>query len=130
MPRLILGRSGSTAVEFALVITPFMLMLIGGAQLGIFFWTQHTLQAACEAGSHYVYAHSTDALSAIQAALPAQVQAAATGLTAAHVTVTTSTSTYNGSNFITITASYPVSFTTMLDLPITTATAQATVPVE
>ena len=125
-----LGRSGSAAVEFALVVTPFMMMLAGALEVGAALWTQNTLQLACETASHYVYANSTSGLATLQAAIPAQVQAGLVGLDSSKVQVSTSTGSLNGISLITINASYPVAFSSLLGLPVTTVSAMVTVPVE
>ena len=125
-----LGRSGSAAVEFGLVVTPFMLMLAGALEVGVAAWTQNTLQLACETASHYVYANSTNSVATLQAAIPAQVQAGLVGLDPSKVQVSTSAGALDGVSLITISATYPVSFSSLLGLPVTTVNATVTVPVD
>lgn len=38
-------RRGSTAVEFALAVTPLLMMILGGIELGRFAWTVQAVQA-------------------------------------------------------------------------------------
>lgn len=38
------SRSGSAAVEFALILLPFMLLLFGGFEFGRLIWTRNALQ--------------------------------------------------------------------------------------
>jgi hypothetical protein len=42
--RLTLGRSGTSSLEFAIVVVPFVLIIIAGMDLGRYFLTQHSLR--------------------------------------------------------------------------------------
>lgn len=48
---LLSDRSGASAVEFALIAAPLMLLLVGTVEVGRFFWTQHVVQEAAIAGA-------------------------------------------------------------------------------
>lgn len=39
------SRSGSTAVEFALVITPFLLLMFGTIEIGRYYWFSNALES-------------------------------------------------------------------------------------
>jgi Flp pilus assembly protein TadG len=70
---------GTTAVETALVLPAFILMLFGVIEGGLIFWTQATLQAAVEAAARCAAVNTTQcgSTSAIQTYAAAQ----ATGIT-------------------------------------------------
>src|SRR5699024_8832101 len=44
-------RSGASAVEFALIAAPLMLLLVGTIEVGRLFWTQHAIDEAAIAGA-------------------------------------------------------------------------------
>ena len=70
---------GTTAVETALVLPAFILMLFGVIEGGLIFWTQATLQSAVEAAARCAAVNTTQcgSTSAIQTYAAAQ----ATGIT-------------------------------------------------
>lgn len=123
-------RRGTAAVEFALVILPFLLCVFGVLEFGRYMWTLNTLESASESASHYVYAHSTDSLSSLRGAMLAQVQAAATGLDTTRISVSTTTSALNTTNFIAMVVTYPFTFMSLVGVPAMTITVRATFPVE
>lgn len=47
-------ESGATAVEFALVIVPLLLLLLGTFETGRLLWTHHALQEAAISGARCV----------------------------------------------------------------------------
>lgn len=44
MRRMRCDRAGATSVEFALVASGFVLLLIGGLQIGLLWWTENAMQ--------------------------------------------------------------------------------------
>jgi Flp pilus assembly protein TadG len=127
------ARSGNVAVEFGLIALPLMLLILGIIQFGSFLWYRQTLEAALATASQYVFSNTTQPIATIEAAIPAQVRAALTGLDPTQVTVTTSNKT-DGNNvaFITITLTYPFTFLEVLGInpQLVTLTAGATIPVQ
>ena len=45
------GHRGSTVVEFAIVLLPFMMLLVGIMDMGRYFFVQHTMQYATREGT-------------------------------------------------------------------------------
>ena len=127
------ARSGSVAVEFGLVALPLILLIFGIIEFGNLIWSQQTLEAALATTSQYVFSNTTQSIATIEAAIPAQVKAAVTGLDPTQVTVATSNNV-DGNNvaFITISLTYPFTFFQVLGInPATTIlSASATVPVQ
>ncbi|MBC7908501.1 MAG: pilus assembly protein [Rhodospirillaceae bacterium] len=81
--RLFQDRRGATAVEFALVLPVFLVLLLGTMELGRVMWAHSTLQFAAEEASRYAIAHS----SASNAEITAKAQAHLVGLNSGEVTV-------------------------------------------
>ena len=48
---LVRDESGATAIEFALVIVPLLLLLLGTFETGRLLWTHHALQEAAISGA-------------------------------------------------------------------------------
>ncbi|CAK0773028.1 putative Pilus assembly protein TadE [uncultured Gammaproteobacteria bacterium] len=138
-------RRGTAAIEFALVITPFLLMIFSLIEFGRYMWLQNSLEYGVETASQYVYSNlaafsGATATSTQQTLVKNSVYGALTGVDTTTVTVTFAvpasgaaiTSLVDGTvtNFRTITATYPFSFLGILDLPALTITATSVVPVQ
>lgn len=65
--RLPLAREGSTAVEFALIALPFIVLILAIIQVGIVFLAQHELETAVEKASRDLLTGQTQAASPNQA---------------------------------------------------------------
>lgn len=127
-------RNGSAAVETALLITPFLMLIVGIMELGRYFWIQSTLERALEVGVHYVYANSTTAPEVLATEVGDQIKAALIGVDSDLVTIPTPSieAVEAGgvtTDFMTITATYLFTFAGFLEMPQSTITAQARVPV-
>jgi Flp pilus assembly protein TadG len=101
---LLKAREGTTAVETAIVLPAFLLLLLGLIECGILFWTQSSLQFAVEAAARCAVVNSTlcGNTSAIQSYAASQV----TGLTVA----SSSFSVGQPSCGYLVSISYPFSF--------------------
>jgi hypothetical protein len=56
------SMGGATVVEFALVLLPLFLLLLGCMEFGRFFWTQHVLSSAAAEGARMaILTDATDA---------------------------------------------------------------------
>ncbi len=117
---------GATAVEFALVLPPFLLMLMGGAEFARLSWTREALQETAVAGARCMGVLAAGcAASGVYSAANTQTfviaRARSFGLTvpAANVVLARSDMTECGGvdNFSTVTLTY--SFTTTLPYLIT-----------
>lgn len=53
-PRLLAAREGATAVEFALVLPMFLMLVFGTIEFGRILWTQQALQETAIAGARCV----------------------------------------------------------------------------
>jgi Flp pilus assembly protein TadG len=54
------ARHGATAVETAIVLPVFLLLLFGVIEAGLLFWTQSTLQSAVEAAARCAVVDKTN----------------------------------------------------------------------
>jgi Flp pilus assembly protein TadG len=116
-------RRGVGAVEFALVLPLFLASMIGVIEVGRALWTQNTLQRAVEAAARCATVDATacGTTSAIQNF--AVTQAFGLSVTSS---VFTATSSACGNQ---VAANYAFTpFTTLVDLPSMTLTAQACFP--
>lgn len=101
---LLKAREGTTAVETAIVLPAFLLLLLGLVETGILFWTQSSLQFAVEAAARCAVVNSTlcGTTSAVQSYAASQV----TGLTVASSSFTVSQPSCGHQ----VSISYPFSF--------------------
>ena len=112
-------------VEFALAAAVIFALLLGVIQIAQALWTRDTLQYAVAAAGRYAMAHT----SASSQVLTQQVSGAAVGLLSSALSVTTAPSVSGGTNFVTITATYPFGFlTAFLPFGTITLSAQSRVP--
>ena len=54
LARFVRARSGTTAIEFAIIATPFMILMFGIIELGLVFMVSTTLQNACDNASRKI----------------------------------------------------------------------------
>ena len=104
IPGLRRDERGSMAVEFALVLPLFLVLLVAIIELATFFWTRNTLQFAVEEASRLAYVNSAAAPSAVVAAVRGKLKAAA--LDDGRVSVTAALDPHGGVHFMKVTASY------------------------
>lgn len=123
-------RRGASAIEFALLSIPTLLLVTGVFEFGRFIFIQNGLQAGCERASRYVYANSTAPLNELQMAIPDLVKDGATGIKRDDITVATSTTTSDDVDYIQITATYNFAYLGMLDYADLVIKGQLVVPVE
>lgn len=112
------GRRGATAVEFALVVAPLLLVLLGISEFGRFFWTAQVLQRVATRAARCVGLLQSDcaaagAYSASATITYVQTQASIYGvtLTSAMITPSAAATCAGVANFATVQISY--SFVTM-----------------
>lgn len=77
-PRLLRDRRGNAAIEFALLATPLLLLLVGTVDYGLGIYRQMEVQNAAQAGAEYALKHgfaATNISSAVTAATPLAVSA-------------------------------------------------------
>lgn len=80
--RLLGNTRGAAAMEFALVMPPFMLLIMGVLDLGHIMWTKSMLQGAIEKAARDSALESTDAArAATDARVTAQLNTALKGVT-------------------------------------------------
>jgi Flp pilus assembly protein TadG len=111
--RLARDRRGASAVEFALVIGPFMLVLFGVIEFGRLLWTLNALQETAIAGARCMgVLNSACAASGAYSSTNATTFVRSTasgwgvGLTAANVSLNNSTSCAGVTNFSQVTITY------------------------
>ncbi len=104
-------RSGAAAIEFALAVPVFLLMVYGMVEMGRLFWIQSTLQYAVEESVRYAIVNN--AVLETDVANVAAAKAATVGATATNFTVTFET-LLGARTFVTVQAAYPFSLLTPL----------------
>lgn len=95
-PRFLRARDGATAVEFALVVPMFLMLVFGAIEFGRLLWTKEALQETAIAGARCVAIAqgSTTSSPCASGGTTAYIQtvAKAWGLTLATITPSTPTS--------------------------------------
>jgi Flp pilus assembly protein TadG len=119
---LISDRRGATAVEFALILPPFLLLLLGVVEFGRALWTQSALHFAVEEAARCATVDATNCATATQVQTFAVSRAAGVGLTNAVFTLTTPAC---GNQ---VAASYPFPFVLANMFPNVTLTARSCFP--
>ncbi len=119
------GR-GSAAVETAMVLPLFLLMVFGFFEFGRIYWIQSTMNNAVTAAGRYAMLNVSATTSQIQT----QAQANVVGMPAATIAFSVSTSASGGVNYATINASYAYQAASGLipSIRTITLTRQITVP--
>jgi Flp pilus assembly protein TadG len=117
------GRDGNAAVEFALVLPVFIVLIVGMIEVGRILWTQNTLQQAVEAAARCgsISASTCGSSSAVRQFAAAQT--AGLGVPASDFTATTSSC---GSQ-VNATVQYQY-LTSFLPMPALSLTAEACFP--
>jgi Flp pilus assembly protein TadG len=114
--RSIGNRSGLAALEFALLLPLFLLLVIGVMQLGQLFWTQTALQHAVQMAARCATVNTTTCGTATQIKAYAATQAYGMVVAPATFTVTTPTCGNNvaaTTTFTFLTTLFPVSNITL-----------------
>jgi Flp pilus assembly protein TadG len=121
------NRRGAAAVEFALLITPFLMVTFGIIELGIYSMEQQALLESVHAGVRYAVVHGAKSSSpATTSSLQTLVQNGSTVLTPSLVSVTVTFSPNNNpGSTVEIVATYPWSTVVPL-LKLSAATIKAT----
>jgi Flp pilus assembly protein TadG len=101
------SESGAYAVEFALVSTAFFTLLFGSAYIGIMMWYRSTLQWAVEKSVRMVAIDNTTTQSQITTAINGYLSS----VSLPNASVSYATSTFNGVQVGTVTASFTKSVT-------------------
>ena len=115
---LLRDRRGSPAVDFALTLPALVLVTVGVMQLGIGFLANAGLRNAVEAAARYatIYTTATGNTACVTGyptddQIVAKVRSSAFGIDASQLTVSTPVhGTSNGTCYVDVTASYPISF--------------------
>jgi Flp pilus assembly protein TadG len=71
--RLIKAERGTTMVEFALVVLPFLLLLLGAFDIGFYYWGSEELENATVYGARLVRTGQVQAAGMTQAQLKAAI---------------------------------------------------------
>lgn len=95
---------GAIIVEFAILAPIFLIMVIGIIDFGRLFWIKSTMQFAVEETARYAMVNSDATTDDLEAYAEGEAS------TLSGITFTASTSTSDGINFRTISASYSYSF--------------------
>jgi Flp pilus assembly protein TadG len=113
------ARRGATAVEFALVVAPMLLVLMGISEFGRFFWTAQSLQRVATRGARCVGLLQSDcavasaySASATISYVQAQAQNYGVTLTSAMIVPSASATCGGVTNFASIRINY--TFTTLV----------------
>jgi Flp pilus assembly protein TadG len=120
------NRRGAAAVEFALLLTPFLMVTFGIIELGIYSMEQQALLESVHAGVRYAVVHGSKSSSpATTSSLQTMIQNGSSVLTASSVSVTVTFSPNNNpGSTIKIVATYPwSSIVPLLKLSAATITA-------
>lgn len=115
-------RRGATAVEFALILPPFLLLLLGVVEFGRALWTQSALHFAVEESARCAAVDATNCATTTQVQNFAVSRAKGLGL---NNTVFTLTTPACGNQ---VSASYPFPFILATMFPSVTLTAQSCFP--
>ncbi len=109
-------RRGNATMEFGLVFTIFLLMVVGLTELGRGVWTFNTIAHATRQGARYAQARGrfyTEAQTQIADEVKDKVRNAAVGLNREQVDVTTTwPSGITRGGFVVVQASYPFGLVT------------------
>ena len=101
--RLRADRRGTSALEFALVLPPLLMLLLGGVAFGLFYFAETSLRfAVAQYARDYAISQQTGATFAAPAT-PAFLSQASLRMTA------TTSAASGGIRTITVTGSYPAS---------------------
>jgi Flp pilus assembly protein TadG len=121
------SRRGAAAIEFALLLTPFLMVTFGIIELGIYGMEQQALLESVHAGVRYAVVHGSKSSSpATTASLQTMVQNASSVLTPSLVSVTVTFSPNNSpGSTVKIVATYPWSSVVPL-LKLSSGTVTAT----
>ncbi len=121
------NRHGAAAVEFALLLAPFLMVTFGIIELGIYGMEQQALLESVHAGVRYAVVHGAKSTSpATAASLQTMVQNGSSALTPSLVSVTVTFSPNNSpGSTVKIVATYPWSSVVPL-LKLSSATITAT----
>jgi Flp pilus assembly protein TadG len=119
---LLSDRRGATAVEFALILPPFLLLLFGVVEFGRALWTQSALHFAVEEAARCATVDATNCATTTQVQKFAVSRAAGLGLANAVFSLTTPAC---GNQ---VSASYPFPFVLANMFPNVTLTAQSCFP--
>lgn len=124
-------QKGAAAVEFALAIPVFLVMIIGTMQMGMLFLANAGLNSAVEYGARVASIYFPPP-GVTDAQIQARISAGEYGLNASRLSAPTIThGTDNGSNYVDISMSYqqPMDFVFFQLAPVTlTETRRAYVP--
>ena len=97
------ARRGATALEFAVGMPIFILLVYGLFEVGRIFWAQSTLQYAVEEAARFTMVNSTASAADVQA----RVEGSATGLDAGNLTIDVAFEDEAGERaFVTVTGTF------------------------
>lgn len=104
-------RRGAAAVEFALVVPVFLMLLLGGMEFGRYVWTAVTLEHAAREATRFALVHPEggSSMTADEIATLARSRAAGLAADALDVAVSWSGGTGSGGT-VTVAVSYTYSF--------------------
>lgn len=108
-------QSGATAVEFALVAIPFLVMIFGVMEAGRVVWTMNGIQYAVEETSRYAALNSDLTSDDFQTYAAEKLSGMA--ISTGPLQITSSVVTSNGISFVEIDGSYQISTLTSNFLP-------------
>jgi Flp pilus assembly protein TadG len=100
-----LGRAGVTTLEFALVTTLFLLVLIGCMDLGRYYLIQHSLRTVAAEAARMTLAYDNNSTAALPTT--ADFVAIAPFINADSLTLTVQQPNSSGITIIMVTATYP-----------------------
>jgi Flp pilus assembly protein TadG len=130
--RLAKNRAGVAALEFALTVSMFLMLVFGIVEIGRYLAAQQSLTSAVHVGGRYAVAHdSLSSSPATQSSIQTVIQNAAGGLVANSITATATFSPNNAAgSTVTISATYPwVPLVPLLNLPSATITVTSTMTI-
>jgi Flp pilus assembly protein TadG len=122
--RLLSDSSGATAVEFALVATPLLLLILGVLDFGRLYWSRNQLEFAAEEAGRYAMANH----SATMTEITNYAKSRLAGLDPSAVTATAATDTADGITFVTVALSYQFQFIPFVTYVTPTLTGRSRVP--
>lgn len=99
-------RRGATAVEFALVVPVFLLIVVAILEFGRMFWIQNSIQFAVEEAGRFAMVNIT----ATETQLQTYAQSQLFGLSPTGISFSAPLETSGGTNFRSITGSYQFDF--------------------
>jgi Flp pilus assembly protein TadG len=130
--RLAKNRGGLAAIEFALTISMFMMLVLGIAEIGRYLAAQQSLLSAVHVGGRYAVAHDSSSSSpATQSSIQTVIRNAAGALVASSITATATFSPNNNAgSTVTISATYPwAPLVPLLKLPSATIMVTSTMTI-